>query len=53
MQMKKLSQKELLVISGGTSAALITAVVKIFTTVFDIGRKIGSTIRRRSTKNYC
>ena len=49
----RLKDQELLQVVGGTSAALITAVIKIFTTVFDIGKKIGSSLRRVRTKNYC
>lgn len=49
----KLSNTELHNIYGGISAALVNAVVSAFKTIFDFGRKIGSTLRRGKTKNYC
>ncbi len=50
----KLEDKELLVVYGGAfSAALLTAIVKVFTTIIDFGKGIGSSIRRAKTKNYC
>ena len=49
----KISNKELQKIYGGISAALVNAVVSAFKTIFDFGRKIGSTLRRGKTKNYC
>jgi len=49
----KISDKELQNIYGGISAALVNAVVSAFKTIFDFGRKIGSTLRRGKTKNYC
>lgn len=49
----KLSDRELQNVYGGISAAFINAVVSAFKTIFDFGRKIGSTLRRGKTKNYC
>lgn len=49
----KLSNVELQKIYGGVSAAFVNAVVSAFKTIFDFGRKIGSTLRRGKTKNYC
>ena len=49
----KLSNKELQNIYGGISAAFVNAVVSAFKTIFDFGRKIGSTLRRGKSKNYC
>lgn len=50
----KLSQDELFLVKGGAfSAAFISAVVRAFTTIMDFGRKIGSSIRRGISKNYC
>lgn len=49
----KLSNKELAALYGGISASLITAVVGAFKAIFDFGRKIGSTLRRGQTRNYC
>ena len=50
----KLNNQELLCIVGGSvTAALVSAVVKVFTTIMDFGRKVGSTIRRGISRNYC
>jgi len=50
----KLSETELFIIKGGAlSAAFVTAVVKAFTTIFEFGRKVGSSLRRGITKSYC
>lgn len=49
----KISDKELHNIHGGISAALVNAVISAFKTIFDFGRKVGSTLRRGKTKNYC
>lgn len=48
-----LSNNELLTIEGGVNAAFITAVIRVFTTIIDFGKDIGSSIRRAKTKNYC
>jgi len=50
----KLKNEELIMIMGGAvSASFITACIKIFTTIIDFGRKVGSSLRRVNTKNYC
>ena len=49
----KLKDKELLEVRGGASAAYISAWIKVFTTIIDFGRKIGSSLRRGLDKNYC
>ncbi len=49
----KLDNIELQKVYGGVSAALVNAVISAFKTIFDFGRKIGSTLRRGKTKNYC
>jgi len=50
----KLNTQELLAIKGGAiTAAFITAIVKVFTTIIDFGQKVGSSIRRISSRNYC
>ena len=48
-----LSNQELIQIEGGINASLITAVIRVFTTIIDFGKGIGSSIRRAQTKNYC
>ena len=49
----KLEQKELLEIYGGMTAAYVSAWTKVFTTIWEFGAKIGSSLRRIITKNYC
>jgi len=49
----KLTNNELILIQGGVSASFISAWIKVFTTIIDFGRKVGSSIRRGTTKNYC
>jgi len=49
----KLSKEELQNVYGGVSAAFVNAVVSAFKAIFDFGRKIGSTLRRGKTRNYC
>ena len=46
--------EELLNVWGGAfSAALVTAVVSAFKNLFDLGKSIGSAIRRVMEKKYC
>lgn len=51
----ELSKRELLSITGGISitAALLTAFVRGASTFFDIGRSLGSSLRRFYTGNVC
>lgn len=50
----KLEKNELVAIYGGaTTAAYITAWTKVFTTIWEFGQKIGSSLRRIVNKNYC
>lgn len=54
--MNKLSNEELIKISGGTmqiTASLLNAVVKCFDTLLELGRTIGSSIRRISSGKIC
>jgi len=53
MLMEKLNNERLFGVLGGTSAAYITAIIKVFTTIIDFGRKVGSSLRRIKTKSYC
>ena len=48
----RLTNEELIMVKGG-SAALLTAVIKVFTTIIEFGKMIGSSLRRVKTKNYC
>lgn len=49
----KLEQYELLKISGGISSAWITSLVRLFNSVIDFGRMVGSSIRRGISRNFC
>lgn len=52
--MKKLTNKELLEISGGgISGAVITAFIKGINTILELGRSLGTAIRRMYTGNLC
>lgn len=54
--MKKLSDKEMASINGGASyfsATLVSALTKAGSTLFDIGRSLGSAIRRIYEKDIC
>ena len=41
------------VIAGGISGTLISAITKVFSTVFEFGRALGSAIRRIGAKKSC
>lgn len=50
----KIENNELINITGGDiTSAMITYVVRLFTTVIDFGKMVGSSIRRAVSKNYC
>jgi len=53
--MVELKKDELLEINGGgvISAALLTALVRGATAIFEIGRSVGTAIRRYISKNMC
>lgn len=50
----RLTNKELNEITGGgISAALLNAIARITNTIYDIGRGLGSSVRRLITKTLC
>ena len=50
----KLKDNELILVAGGAiNSQLINAFVRLVTSVVEIGRMIGSSIRRVVSKNYC
>ena len=52
--MTDLTNKELMDINGGgVTAAFLQGTAKLITTVYDIGRALGSAIRRISSGNMC
>ncbi len=54
MQVKELTENEMLKINGGTiGSQIINAVVKAIETIYNLGRELGSGIRRISGGKYC
>lgn len=55
--MNKMTREELLQINGGTTnlltATFLNAAARCLTTLLDIGRAIGSSIRRIHSDNIC
>ena len=50
----KIKNEELLFISGGAfNATLLNSIARIFTTIIEVGKMIGSSLRRIKGKNYC
>ncbi len=49
-----LSNEELMQVKGGAlSGAIIDAMVNMMNTIFDLGRALGTSIRRVISKKYC
>lgn len=38
---------------GGVSAALLNALSRLISTLYELGQSVGSAIRRAKSKNYC
>lgn len=51
--MRKLEKEELIMINGGIAATTINYISKLITTIFDIGRALGSSIRRIESDDIC
>lgn len=52
--MKKLNEKEMLNISGGAiSASFINAIARGINTLLDLGRSLGTSIRRSISGKIC
>lgn len=51
--MQKLTNEELICINGGIAATTINYISRLITTIFDIGRALGSSIRRIESDNIC
>ncbi len=52
--MQKLTKEELFAIKGGSiSGTMVNAITKMLTTIYDLGRSIGSTIRRLIDNDFC
>ncbi len=49
-----LKEQELNEITGGAiTATLFNSIARLINTVLDLGRTVGSSIRRISNRNYC
>ena len=52
--MKELDRKELLSVEGGSiSGTMINSITKGINTILDMGRSLGSAIRRIGSNNIC
>lgn len=50
----KLNEVELYQVQGGAiTSTFLNSVARLITTVLDLGRTVGSSIRRIYSKNYC
>lgn len=48
-----IKENELIQIKGGTSSTIINTIVKVVTTALEIGRTVGTIIRRKVKGNMC
>ncbi len=48
-----IDKNELIEIKGGTSTTIINTIVKVVTTAIEIGRTVGTIIRRKISGNKC
>ena len=54
MKVKELKNNEMTMVTGGTiTSPLINAVSKMINTLYDLGEKTGSSIRRLVSGKYC
>ncbi len=54
--MRELKDKELMNIDGGSNwftAAFFNSVARLISTIMDMGRSLGSSLRRISSGSYC
>ena len=52
--MQKINNEQLKNIKGGTiSSAVLNAMMRTISVMFDLGQAVGSAIRRAMGKNYC
>jgi len=50
----RLKNEDLLMVVGGSiTATFLNSIARLLTTVIDVGKMIGSSLRRISHKNYC
>ena len=48
-----INKSELIEIRGGASSTIINTIVKVVTTAIEIGRTVGTIIRRKISGNKC
>ena len=48
-----IDSKELIEIKGGTTTTIINTVVKVITSALELGRTVGTIIRRKLKGNMC
>ncbi len=48
-----IDSKELVEIKGGTTTTIINTVVKVITSALELGRTVGTIIRRKLKGNMC
>lgn len=51
--MRKIENNELIKINGGIAGTTINYISKLITTIFDIGRSLGTSIRRIESDSIC
>ena len=51
--MRELTNKELNLVIGGVSGAVLSSIIKGASVILELGRSLGSAVRRMMTKNYC
>ena len=51
--MRELTNKELNLVIGGVSGAVLSSIIKGVSVILELGRSLGSAVRRMMTKNYC
>ena len=52
--MNKMEKEDLkVIIGGGVNASFLTAIVRTVTTILDLGRSVGTAIRRIQNGNIC
>ncbi len=51
--MKQLNKNQLIIIKGGVTGAMINSIARVIGTLLELGRSLGSGIRRIVSRNIC
>ena len=52
--MRQLEKEDLMYIKGGAiSGAILTSIIRGINSLYEIGRSLGSSVRRLFTRNFC